>query len=85
MPKLNLEFILYSLKDVRETLDEIIDLAEAATLDEIDFRIKMEHAYHHLHFAWNIRHVGAKRSSECVADDFNRWSKFPEELEEYKS
>lgn len=81
MPKLNWEFILYNLRDVREQIDEIIRLAEAEDLDEIGFQIKMEHAYHHLNFAWNIRHVSSDRSSKCVAEDFNEWSKFPNDLE----
>lgn len=59
-------------------------MAESGKLDEIDFEIKMEHAYHHLNFAWNIRHIAAKRASECAAEDFNQWSKYPEELEIYK-
>ena len=83
MPKLNLKFILSNLRDAREELDTIIELAQSGKLDETDFQIKMEHAYHHLNFAWNIRHVPATRASQCVAEDFNQWSKFPADLEEY--
>ncbi len=84
MPRLNLEFILYNLRDVREQVDEIIKLAEAGDLDEINFETSMEHAYHHLNFAWNIRHMGSKRAAKCVRKDFNKWSKYPRDLDEYK-
>lgn len=84
MPKLNLEFILYNLRDAGGQIDEIIKLAEAGDLDETDFRIKMEHAYHHLNFAWNIRRMGSKRASNCVRQDFNEWSKYPRDLDEYE-
>jgi len=81
MAKLNWDFILYNLRDVREQIDEIVKLAEAGDLDEMDFELKMEHAYHHLNFAWNIRHAPPDRASQCVAEDFNEWSKFPSDLE----
>jgi hypothetical protein len=85
MPKLNWEFILYNLRDAQEELDRVIKLAEAGDMDEIDFRVKMEHAYHHLNFAWNIRHVTSKRAAKCVKEDFNEWSKFPKDIEEYSN
>lgn len=84
MPKLNWEIILYNLKDVREQIDEIITLAEAGDLDKINFQVKMEHAYHHLNSAWNIRHLGTKRYAKCAKKDFNEWSKYPRDLEEYE-
>ena len=84
MPKLNLELILYNLRDAGGQIEEIIELAEAGDQDEPDFRIKMEHAYHHLNFAWNIRRRGSKRASKCAKKDFNEWSKFPLDVEEYE-
>ena len=84
MPKLNLEFILHNLIDAREQIEKIIKLAEAQDLDENDFQIKMEHAYHHLNFAWNIRRMSFKRAAQCIKNDFNEWSKFPRDLDEYK-
>jgi len=43
-----------------------------------------EHAYHHLNFAWNIRHSPRKDYTNLTDRDFNRWSKYPMEIEEYK-
>lgn len=84
MPKLNSEIILYNLRDVREQIDEIIRLAETEDLDKINFQVKMEHAYHHLNCAWNVRQIGTKRYAKCTKKDFNEWSKFPRDLDEYE-
>jgi len=81
MPKLNQEFILYNLKDVREQIDKIIKLAEGGELDEIAFEADIAHAYHHLNFAWNIRHASPKRASQCIPEDFKEWSKYPADIE----
>lgn len=84
MPKLNWDFILDNLRDAGGQIDEIVKLAESGNLDKTDFRIKMEHAYHHLNFAWNIRNIGPKRAAQCSKKDFNEWSKYPRDLEEYE-
>ena len=84
MAELNFDFIVNNLRDVREQIDELVKLAEAGDLDDVNFELKMEHAYHHLNFAWNIRHVPPDRASRCVAEDFNDWSMFPSDLEIYK-
>ena len=84
MPKLNWEFILYNLRDAGEQIDEIVRLAESGDLDETNFQIKLEHVYHHLNFAWNLSRIGSKRAARCVRKDFNEWSKFPRDLEEYE-
>lgn len=39
--------------------------------------ICLDHAYHHLNFGWNCRHVGEKRVGACAKADFVRWSRFP--------
>lgn len=84
MPKLNWKFILHNLRDAQEEIDCIIRDAEAGALDEIGFETKMEHAYHHLNFAWNILKIPTERASECIPEDFNAWSKFPSDLDEFK-
>lgn len=84
MPKLNKNTIFYNIKEAREQLEEIAKLLEENNLSEIDFQIKLEHAFHHMNFAWNVRHVSNKRHKKMSGEDFNNWSKFPEEIEIYK-
>jgi hypothetical protein len=84
MPRLNKKIILYNIKEAREQLEEIEKLFEENNLTEIDLQLKLEHTYHHLNFAWNIRFLTDKRFKELSDNDFNEWSKYPKELEIYK-
>jgi hypothetical protein len=85
MPKLNWEIILYNIAEAREQLEQIEERAKSGTKpSEVEPQIMLEHAYHHLNFAWNIRHVSTKRYEKLSDDEFNEWSKFPEEIEESK-
>lgn len=85
MSKMNWEIIQYNIRDVREQLQEIEDLIDQGTPpSEIEFQIKIEHAFHHLSFAWNIRHVSSKEYGNLSDEDFNAWSKFPKEIEAAK-
>ena len=84
MPRLNRKIILYNIREAREQLENIEKLLEEKSLSEIDFQIKLEHAYHHLNFAWNIRHEPTKNYVNLSNENFNKWSKFPKEIKSYK-
>lgn len=79
MPKLNWDDIIYNIKDAREQLQEIEKLVEEKNLSAVEFQIKLEHAYHHLNFAWNVRYLTAERTKNMSDADFHEWSKFPAE------
>lgn len=80
MPKLNIKNILYNIKDAREQLENIEKLLEEENLSEVNFEIKLAHAYHHLNFAWNIRHLSDKRFQKMSEEDFKNWGTFPNEI-----
>ena len=85
MRKLNWEIILSNLAEAREQLDEIeLRVRKGESPAEGEFQVMLEHAYHHLNFAWNIRHVSTKRYAQLTDDEFNQWGKFPKDLEESK-
>lgn len=85
MPRLNWTTILYNITEAREQLEQIEAKAKSEKKpSEGELQVMLEHAYHHLNFAWNIRHVSTKEYSKLSDDKFNEWSKFPKELEEYK-
>ena len=44
---------------------------------EASLFIAMEHAYHHLCFAWNCRAFPEKRVIACAQADYEAWEKFP--------
>jgi hypothetical protein len=50
---------------------------------EEEFQIGLEHAYHHLNFAWNIRHISMEDYRNLSDKQFNEWSKFPVGIEPY--
>ncbi len=84
MKKLNWEIILSNLSEAREQLEQIERrVKNGEKISEIDLQIWIEHAYHHLNFAWNIRHVSTKRYSRLTDEEFNLWSKFPKEITVY--
>ena len=85
MRRLNWKIILYNIAEARERLEQIEARAKNGKKPaEGELQIMLEHAYHHLNFAWNIRHVPSKRYSKLSDAEFNRWSKFPKEIEEWK-
>ena len=85
MPRLNWKIILYNIAEAREQLEQIEMRAKNGKKPaEGKLQVMLEHAYHHLNFAWNIRHVPTKRYSKLSDAEFNRWSKFPKEIEEWK-
>jgi hypothetical protein len=82
MPKLNWEIILYNIAEAREQLEQIEERVKNGKKPaEGELQVMIEHAYHHLNFAWNIRHVSTKRYSRLSDDEFNEWSKFPQQIE----
>ncbi|MBC7910020.1 MAG: hypothetical protein H7Y30_05940 [Pyrinomonadaceae bacterium] len=85
MPKLNWEIILSNIAEAREQLEALEKRAnneKAPT--EIELQIMLEHAYHHLNFAWNLRRVSTERYSRLTDKEFNKWSKLPKEIEAWK-
>lgn len=78
------ELILSNLADARRQLAEIELSLQDPDYGEADFKTDMEHAYHHLNYAWNVRNVSDHDLDEQTHADFQRWSKFPvSEVEEY--
>jgi hypothetical protein len=52
-------------------------LAERLPLTDCDLFYSLDHAYHHLNFAWNCRRATEERARACATADFVRWSRFP--------
>ena len=52
-------------------------LAKRLPLTDSDLFYSLDHAYHHLNFAWNCRRAPEERVRACAAADFVRWSRFP--------
>lgn len=84
MAKLNWEIIISNLADAREQLQAIEKrIKDGDPPKEGEFQVQIEHALHHLAFAWNIRHISTKRYGKLSDKEFDEWSKFPPELEPF--
>ena len=78
--KLNRDIILYNINDAREELDRIAARIGAGKMTEPEFQIAMQHAFHHMNFAWNARHWPMRRYENLTQDDFDRAGSFPSDL-----
>lgn len=81
MPKLNYGLIRLHVAEAREELQQI----EAQLLAEVKpdtdhLQVWFDHAFHHLNTAWNARHATAKQEAELSAENFNRWGRFPRDI-----
>ena len=85
MKKLNWEIIAGNIAEAREQLEAIESSAKAGEPpSEIEFRQMLEHAYHHLNFAWNARRVKSERYRSLTDEEFNKWGGFPKRMKAYK-
>jgi hypothetical protein len=81
MPRLNRKVILHNVADAREELQRIeAMLAADERLEPINLQVAMQHAFHHLCFAWNARHWPNKRYSNLSRADFESAGSFPTDL-----
>ncbi len=76
---------MHNVAEAREELQRIEDrLQRGKKPSEGKLQIMLEHAYHHLNFAWNIRHIPSAQYAHLTDKEFNAWSKHPKEIEEWK-
>ena len=78
---LNLEIIVSNLAEAAEELEKLRARASNGELDEANLQVGLLHAYHHLNFAWNIRHISTSQYTKLTQEQFNHWSKYPLEIE----
>jgi hypothetical protein len=79
------ELMLSNISEAREQLEAIEKKILSPDYKEINFRLELEHAYHHLNFAWNIRNESDEVLTILAKEDFIKLSKYPkEDIEEYE-
>ncbi|QXE86075.1 hypothetical protein KP003_17185 [Geomonas nitrogeniifigens] len=75
---MNWQIIKSNISEARQELERIekeIDSADPP--EEPELFLMLEHAYHHLNFAWNIRNIPTERYASMSDEDFDHWGKFP--------
>ena len=79
---MNKPYVLQNLKEAREALDQLIaDMQANADYDFGEFRVDMEHLYHHINTAWNARDATQESTDACSEGDFEHWRQFPRDIE----
>ena len=71
----------FHLKEALEQLQETIASLQKEEFDDTLLQLDMEHLYHHLNTAWNARNATDDETEKCEETDFNKWRKFPTDLE----
>jgi hypothetical protein len=80
--RLNWKVILSNLSEARRELEKLEGLAvDAKHRSEVELEIGLAHAYYHLNFAWHVRRVPMSRYANLTDQDFNRWGRFPRNVE----
>lgn len=74
----NRDLIIANLEEAIEQLQETAsEIRDDKEYDEGQLRIDLEHAYHHLNYAWHIRKASESEAAECSQENYVKWSKFP--------
>ncbi len=75
------EFIVSELKEAKKELEQMIGEIEKDTdCDFNDYFIEIQHIYHHINKAWNMKKEDKETIKNCSEKDFFRWSKFPSDI-----
>ena len=83
MNEINWKIINSNISEARSQLQDIEKrIAKGNSLDEDELSIDLQHAYHHLNFAWNARYISTKRFANLTDEDFAKWGKYPIDIED---
>ena len=80
---MNKEFILFNLKEAKESIENIIQYIENQEdycNDDGYYIVDMQHLFWHINTAWNARNSSPKDSEECTEENFEKWNEFPTDL-----
>lgn len=73
---MNRQVIESNIREAREELEKI-EKRLSDKLSEGELLVMLQHAYHHLNFAWNARKVSTSRYAKLSEKEFNEWGKYP--------
>jgi hypothetical protein len=80
MNPVNWDIVLSNIAEAREELQQLEAGIEKRALEIEELQIGLQHAYHHLNFAWNSKHAPAERHANLTHKDFQTWSEYPSEM-----
>lgn len=80
--QLNFEIMESNLAEAIEQLQKLRTEAANETLTAVDFQIGLLHAYHHINWSWNTRHVETSKYANRTRKHFKKWGKYPSKIED---
>lgn len=81
-PSHNKKIIASNLSEAQEELAKLLHRLLSGRLNEAALQVGLRHAYHHLNFAWNIRHVPTSRYASLTQKQFEEWSRYPTDIDQ---
>jgi hypothetical protein len=86
MKIINCKIIESNIREAREELEKLeSQLAKNEKPTEVELELSLRHAYHHLNFAWNIRHTETAKYQHSTDSDFKNWGKFPKGFDDIET
>jgi hypothetical protein len=83
MKRLNWKIIRANIHEALEELEKLEShIASTNKPHEVELELSLRHAFHHINFAWNARHIETEKYRKLTKSDFDEWGKFPEGLDE---
>ena len=79
---MNRKSIILNLEEALEQLSETpASIKGGETVTEDDFRVAVEHMYHHINFARNTRNTADHDLDNLTTENFYRWRVFPQDID----
>ena len=79
---INWQTILSDITEARAQLQEIEAKVKSGKPPcKEEFQVSLKHAYQHLNFSWNCRHVPTNKYAGMSEKDFSRWGEYPKDLD----
>ena len=76
---MNRRHVLFHLQEAEEELARTIrEMRENSEYDIGEFRVAIQHLYHHLNTAWNGREATVKQEKHLTDELFKQWSRYPD-------
>jgi hypothetical protein len=80
--RLNLKIIGSNIAEATEQLARLLQRISPGELDEGELQVGLQHAYHHLNFAWNVRREPTSAYVALTQEQFEQWGKYPPDIDE---
>jgi hypothetical protein len=79
---LNMRIIGSNISEANEELANLLHKMSTGKLKEAELQVGLQHAYHHLNFAWNARRVRTSEYRSLTRKQFEQWGKYPSDIDE---